>query len=563
MPTPGEPHGPGEREPLGGGPLAGASGPRDAAQASVGATAAAGPDQGAQGRRPSDDEHWTRLHLWQLQPVRDLLVLAAVVGLIYVGWLISSVTVPLLLAILLAYLFEPVVRRSTRVGGGRVVSRAGAATAIIVGIVVLIVVPVTLAGAYATVQTAAFARVQAGNVVRVWDTVQAGDSAERIDRMQPGPWKELAQWLARARSAPKGAAGPSGPVAPEGRQTEPGPEAPGGAGGPEPAAPAGSQGGAPVAGGGGDGGGGGGNAAEPGGAAEPGAALGPATDEAPRSGAAAHAEEAVADPIAMMARDLISRLRVWIERNPSLVGQQALQTGSTVWGWAASVLGSLFTAGTTLFLTLFFFFFISTGWSRVTEFLWSLVPEDQRGEAWRLAAQMDAAIAGFVRGRLTICLILMVVVIVGYWSIGVPLALPLGALVGALSLIPYASNVGIPAAMLLMWFNTGPGGEGASIWWIVIAPLVVHGVLQLVDDYVLTPQIQGKSTGLDTPTVLFASIAGGVLGGFYGLLIAIPIGACVRIAVLEVVLPRVRQWVRGQASDPLPIGNKHTPRQGQ
>lgn len=505
----------------------------------------AGPSQ-SDGPRPGpagqggDEEHWTRLHLWQLQPVRDVLVLAAVVGLIYVGWLISSVTVPLLLAILLAYLFEPVVRRSTRVGGGRVVSRAGAATAIIVGIVVLIVVPVTLAGAYATVQTAAFARVQAGNVVGVWDTVQARDADERIERMQPGPWKELAQWLARARSEPA-----VEPVVPVQDQAPPQAPPPGANGpgtapaeGPGPGAEPGESGSAET---------------------EPARPAPEAVNAQARMAAAGRAE---ADPVAMLVRDVIDRLRAWIVRNPSLVGQQALQTGSTLWGWAASVLGSLFTAGTTLFLTLFFFFFISTGWSRVTEFLWSLVPEDQRGEAWRLAAQMDSAIAGFVRGRLTICLILMVVVIVGYWAIGVPLALPLGALVGALSLIPYASNVGIPAAMLLMWFNAGPGGEGASAWWIVLSPLVVHGVLQLVDDYVLTPQIQGKSTGLDTPTVLFASIAGGVLGGFYGLLIAIPIGACVRIAVLEVVLPRVRAWVRGQASDPLPIGNKPATRQG-
>ena len=49
-------------------------------------------------------------HLWEIQPVRDVLIILAIVGLIYLGYALSLVTVPILLAILLAYLFEPVVR---------------------------------------------------------------------------------------------------------------------------------------------------------------------------------------------------------------------------------------------------------------------------------------------------------------------------------------------------------------------------------------------------------------------------------------------------------------------
>ena len=52
---------------------------------------------------------WRDLHLWQIQPVRDVLVGLAVVGLFILGDATSIVTVPLLLAILIAYLFEPVI----------------------------------------------------------------------------------------------------------------------------------------------------------------------------------------------------------------------------------------------------------------------------------------------------------------------------------------------------------------------------------------------------------------------------------------------------------------------
>jgi predicted PurR-regulated permease PerM len=74
-----------------------------------------------------------------------------------------------------------------------------------------------------------------------------------------------------------------------------------------------------------------------------------------------------------------------------------------------------------------------------------------------------------------------------------------------------------------------------------------------MDDYFLTPKIQGDATGMDTPSILFASIAGGVLAGFYGLLLAIPVAACVKILLKELFWPRFRAWARGEKDDPLPI----------
>jgi predicted PurR-regulated permease PerM len=58
---------------------------------------------------------------------------------------------------------------------------------------------------------------------------------------------------------------------------------------------------------------------------------------------------------------------------------------------------------------------------------------------------------------------------------------------------------------------------------------------------------------MDVPTILFASIAGGALAGFYGLLVAIPAAACVKILLNEVFWPRFRAWSHGEAPDLLPI----------
>ncbi|MDX2118328.1 MAG: AI-2E family transporter, partial [Planctomycetota bacterium] len=84
---------------------------------------------------------WKRLHLWQMQPVRDVLVLGAVFGVLWLGYSLSIVTVPMLIALALAYLFEPLVAWVTR---KRFASRGGAAAIIILLAAVLIIGPAVI-----------------------------------------------------------------------------------------------------------------------------------------------------------------------------------------------------------------------------------------------------------------------------------------------------------------------------------------------------------------------------------------------------------------------------------
>ena len=82
---------------------------------------------------------------------------------------------------------------------------------------------------------------------------------------------------------------------------------------------------------------------------------------------------------------------------------------------------------------------------------------------------------------------------------------------------------------------------------------MVYGIVQTIEGYVLIPMIAGKATNLDPVTILVAVLAGGSIMGVYGMLIAIPVAACLKILCTEVLLPKVRAWTSGEAADPLPI----------
>lgn len=459
---------------------------------------------------------WSRLRLWQIQPVRDALVILAVVGVVYLGYVCRVVTVPMLLALALAYLFEPLVAWAT----GRVswLSRQGAALAIILLVGALVVVPVTIGAGFAVVQGATLAAAVASNTGNLVASVQGATAEERraARAKLPPSLRDVGEWFGELRTD----------VETYREQKERRREA----------------------------------------EAERLLRERAAADSDRGAGAtAAEAEPPLPEVVEIpeWKEQLYQGLDwsiLWLRNNAESlarsIGQQAIGTGAQAIG---ALVSGVQRVGFLLFtgcLTAFFFFFFCTGYGRVLEFWEGLIPERKKGRVIDLVRQMDRVIAGFVRGRLTICAILAVYMTLAYWFIGVPMPLVLGPVIGLLFIVPFVHVIGVPVAIVLMAIEPGGASWQQHWWWIVFAPVGVYMGAQLLDDYILSPTIQGKATGMDTPTILFASFAGGALAGVYGLLLAIPVAACIKILLKEVFWPRFRAWGQGKERDFLPIGRE-------
>lgn len=499
---------------------------------------------------------WRRLHLHEIQFVRDLLIVAIVVGIVYMGYVLRPVTVPMLLAVMLAYLFEPLIKAVTRRG---IISRQGAAVGIIVAAGALVVAPVTIGVGFAVVQGTQYAAELARDIRAVRASVDAPENQRLRAAVPEGAWTRIRDYLVELEQPEEESPAPEGDEAGDeaGREVAPAGEAVDAAAG-------------DAAGGDGEPGDGVSGEAAPAGDALPGEAA-EGEEQTPQSeevaggaveGEPVAARAPAAHESAPLQASVARRVVEWLELNAAGIGQavgrQAIGTGATAVGAALNALagiGYMVFAGV---LTAFFFFFFSTGWGKIVGFWESLVPQARRGRVVDLVTKMDRVIAGFVRGRLTIVGLLAVYMTAAYWLIGVPAPLVLGPIIGLLFIVPFVHIVGVPIAMLLMWLEP-PGGFMGQWWWIVFAPIGVYLVAQALDDWVLTPVIQGKSTDMDTPTILFASLAGGVLAGVYGLLLAIPVAACIKILIRELVWPRVHAWVQGRAKDLLPIGDNDGP----
>jgi predicted PurR-regulated permease PerM len=124
--------------------------------------------------------------------------------------------------------------------------------------------------------------------------------------------------------------------------------------------------------------------------------------------------------------------------------------------------------------------------------------------------------------------ILAIYYAVALWFAGLQFAVPIGVLTGLLIFIPYLGfGIGLILALLvaLLQFAT---------WQGVIIVLVVYGIGQLLESFVLTPWLVGERIGLHPLAVIFALLAFGQLFGFTGVLLALPASAAILVGLRHV-----------------------------
>jgi len=171
-------------------------------------------------------------------------------------------------------------------------------------------------------------------------------------------------------------------------------------------------------------------------------------------------------------------------------------------------------------------YYLLVDWDRVIGHFDRLIPLDQRAVVRGLAREVDAVLAAFLRGQVTVCLVLAALYSTALFAIGLEHALAVGVAAGLVAFIPYAGTaLGLALSTGLAVLQFWPD----YVFVALVAFVFVAG--QILESYVLTPKLVGRRVGLHPVWLLFALLAGGNLLGFAGLLAAVPIAAVVGVVV--------------------------------
>jgi predicted PurR-regulated permease PerM len=190
-------------------------------------------------------------------------------------------------------------------------------------------------------------------------------------------------------------------------------------------------------------------------------------------------------------------------------------------------------------------FFFLKDYPRLVRLVRDLIPRRAVGLVSRRFSEVDDVLSAFVRGQLTVGSILSIIYSTGLSIAGIDMAIVIGVVAGFGNMVPYlGTTVGILLALLgLMLSWQGP--------WQLAVVAGTFLVAQLSEGLFITPRIVGEKVGLTPVTVIIAILAFGELFGFVGILLAVPVGAILKV-VLRVVVLRYQKTslYTGGASSP-------------
>lgn len=171
-------------------------------------------------------------------------------------------------------------------------------------------------------------------------------------------------------------------------------------------------------------------------------------------------------------------------------------------------------------LTLIYVIFILIDYPQIVRGFKLIIPFKYRAGAMNIVREVQSSMDSYFRGQGCVALCATVFYCIGFSIIGLPLAIPMGILVGLLYMIPYFQYVTlVPVAIICLIYSLGGQTTFISLFG---KSLLVYLCSQSVCDYILTPHIMGKEMGLNPAVILLALSVWGSLLGIIGMIIALP-----------------------------------------
>ncbi len=222
-----------------------------------------------------------------------------------------------------------------------------------------------------------------------------------------------------------------------------------------------------------------------------------------------------------------------LKSSDSGIEQAAAEFIQKATGWFGRFLGSLWSGGMALVNTLALFlitpvvaFYFLLDWDRMVTQVDRWLPRDHAETIRRLAREIDAVLSGFVRGQITVLILLGTMYVIGLTLIGLNFGLLIGVTAGVVSFVPFVG----PLVGLLIGGTVAIVQFGSD--WVPIAG--VFGVFlagQAIEGNLLSPMIVGERVGLHPVWLMFALFVFAFLFGFVGMLLAVPAAAAIGVLV--------------------------------
>ena len=213
----------------------------------------------------------------------------------------------------------------------------------------------------------------------------------------------------------------------------------------------------------------------------------------------------------------------WVRTHTEEIASAALGTGSTLNGAKHHVASfiALVTGFALIPVYLFYLLDLRRDFVGDLERESAFLPKNIAEDLVFLTRQFIGILTSFFRGQLLVGLSVGALLAIGFGAVGLSYGLLLGLIIGLLNVIPYLGTMlGLATVLPLAFFQDG-GGAGK-----LGAVALVFVIVQIIDGYLITPRIMGKSTGLHPMMIIFSIFFWGcAFDGLLGMVLAVPLTA--------------------------------------
>jgi predicted PurR-regulated permease PerM len=253
--------------------------------------------------------------------------------------------------------------------------------------------------------------------------------------------------------------------------------------------------------------------------------------------------------------DLALYLSSIVEQLPAAIESLADQT-IQIWRFEIDL-----SEATTFLLMIVMSFYFLVDFEKLRPALNNIIPASNQQDFDHLLTQTNRIWRAFLRGQVLLGLIVGVMTAVLMSIVGLDFPVAVGVIAGFMELVPMFGPIitGVFATLIALFQPVNPWGLTPLAFTLLV--IGIFFLIQQVENVILVPRIMGESLNIHPLVVLIAVLAGGILAGFVGVLLAAPVAATLRVGIgylhskiVEVAPPRtevVKPITPRHRTDPL------------
>ncbi len=194
--------------------------------------------------------------------------------------------------------------------------------------------------------------------------------------------------------------------------------------------------------------------------------------------------------------------------------------------WASSFAGIIARVTIAIIISPFVLFYFLRDSGKMKDGLVQVLPPKFRQPTARVLGDINQQLSGYVQGQVTVAIVVGFMFSIMFSLVGLRYALTFGIMAGILNMVPYLGSFLAMIPVVIMGAVQGP--------LMLVKVLIIFMIEQTIEGRFVSPLVLGSKLSIHPVTIMFILLTAGSMFGVWGVFLAIPIYASVKVVVKEI-----------------------------